>query len=618
MASPSPLVASGSMATATSLIPREVLFGNPERTVPKISPDGHRVAYLAPVENVLNVWVGPIDDIESAHAVTGDSDRGIRAYAWAEDNRHLVYLQDSGGDENWHIHLVDVDAGTSRDVTPFDEVQAQLLATSRRHPGTVLIGLNRRDPQVHDVYRLDLAGGELELVAENPGFVPWAIDDDLRPRGGIRHLPDGGIELVVDDTVLLRAGIDDALATEPVTFSHDGSALYVLTSLDRNAVELCRIDLSTGQLEGVSGDPVYDVSSVDVNPDTLAIEVVSFLRDRVEHRALDPGRSADLAAMQAVAEGDLVLGNRDHADRLRIIGFTADDGPIAYHVFDRAEGTARFLFHHQPRLAGYSLRSMEPFSFSARDGLEVHGYLTFPADAREQLPAVLFVHGGPWARDVWGYSATAQWFADRGYLCVQVNYRGSTGYGKAFLNAADREWGGRMHDDLIDAVNHVVDQGYADPARIGIYGGSYGGYAALLGATFTPDVFACAVDVVGPSNLKTLIESIPPYWAPLLAQFQRRVGNPETEADFLWSRSPLSRVNDIRIPMLIAQGANDPRVKMAESDQIVQAMEERGIPHTYMVFPDEGHGFAKPENSLRFQAEAERFLAEHLGGRCEP
>ncbi|HEU0193260.1 MAG TPA: alpha/beta fold hydrolase [Gaiellales bacterium] len=606
------------MATATSLIPREVLFGNPERIMPKISPDGRRIAYLAPVENVLNVWIGPADDVESARPVTGDAERGIRTHFWAEDNRHLVYLQDTGGDENWHVHLVDPDAGESRDVTPYPGVQAQLLASSRRHPGSIVVGLNRRDPQIHDAYRLDLATGELELLAENPGFVPWVIDDDLRPRGGIRNLPDGSIELEVDGKVLLSAGLDDALSTGPVTFSRDGSALYILTSVDRNAVELFRIDLRAGELEPVAGDPTYDVSNVDVNPDTLEIEVVSFLRERVDHRPLAPGREADLAAMRAVAGGDLVLGTRDHADRLRIIGFTADDGPIAYHLFDRSDGSARFLFHHQPRLADYTLRSMEPFAFTARDGLEVHGYLTFPADGREQLPTVLFVHGGPWARDVWGYSATAQWLADRGYLCVQVNYRGSTGYGKAFLNAATREWGGRMHDDLIDAVQHVVGAGHADPERIGIYGGSYGGYAALVGATFTPDVFACAVDIVGPSNLKTLIESIPPYWAPLLAQFQRRVGNPDTDADFLWSRSPLSRVSDIRIPMLIAQGANDPRVKMAESDQIVRAMEERGIPHTYMVFQDEGHGFARPENSMRFQAEAERFLAEHLGGRCEP
>ena len=606
------------MATATSLIPREVLFGNPERTSPKISPDGRRIAYLAPVAGVLNVWVGPAEDLALARPVTDDSERGIRSHFWAEDNRHLVYLQDTGGDENWHVHLVDPAAGESRDVTPYDGVQAQLLASSRRHPGSVVVGLNRRDPQIHDAYRLDLDTGELELLAENPGFVPWAIDDELRPRGGIRNLPDGSIELEVDGRVLLRAGLDDALATAPVTFNKDGSALYVLTSVDRNAVELFRIDVESGDLEPVAGDPTYDVSNVDVNPDTLEVEVVSFLRDRVDHRALASSRSSDLDAMRSVAGGDLVLGNRDHADRLRIIGFTADDGPVAYHVFDRSAGSARFLFHHQPRLAEYALQPMEPFSFASRDGLEVHGYLTFPADGREQLPTVLFVHGGPWYRDVWGYNPTAQWLADRGYLCVQVNYRGSTGYGKAFLSAADREWGGRMHDDLIDAVRHVTDAGYADAGRVGIYGGSYGGYAALVGATFTPDVFACAVDIVGPSSLKTLIESIPPYWAPLLAQFQRRVGDPETEADFLWSRSPLSRVSDIRIPMLIAQGANDPRVKMAESDQIVQAMEERGIPHTYMVFPDEGHGFAKPANSMRFQAEAERFLAEHLGGRCEP
>jgi dipeptidyl aminopeptidase/acylaminoacyl peptidase len=262
---------------------------------------------------------------------------------------------------------------------------------------------------------------------------------------------------------------------------------------------------------------------------------------------------------------------------------------------------------------------MAPFTFPARDGLEIHGYLTFPpGDQRTGLPAVMNVHGGPWVRDAWGYDGEAQWLANRGYLAVQINYRGSTGYGKAFVNAGDREWGAKMHDDVVDAVNWIVEQGYADPDKVAIYGGSYGGYAALVGAAFTPDVFACAVDIVGPSDLRTLINSIPPYWAPMIAQFHTRVGNPDTEPDFLWSRSPLSRAGDIRIPLLIAQGANDPRVKQAEAEQIVAALTEKGIDHEYMLFPDEGHGFAKPENRLKFYAAAERFLAKHLGGRFEP
>jgi dipeptidyl aminopeptidase/acylaminoacyl peptidase len=301
-----------------------------------------------------------------------------------------------------------------------------------------------------------------------------------------------------------------------------------------------------------------------------------------------------------------------------LAGFTVDDGPVSYYSFDRKTREAAFLFEHQPALSRYPLARMEPFSYTARDGLTVHGYLTFPPGmGRRQLAAVLDVHGGPWARDVWGFDPGSQWLANRGYLSVQVNYRGSTGYGKDFVNAGDREWGGRMHDDLVDALEWLVEQGHVDRSRVGIFGGSYGGYAALAGATFTPDVFRCAVDIVGPSSIKTLIESIPPYWAPLVAQFHTRVGNPETEEEFLWSRSPLSRVGDVKIPILIAQGANDPRVKQAESEQIVAALRAKGIEHEYLLFEDEGHGFAKPENRLRFFAAAERFLARHLGGRFE-
>ncbi len=392
-----------------------------------------------------------------------------------------------------------------------------------------------------------------------------------------------------------------------------------MSSVGVNAGRLVWIDVASGAVEVVAEDPVYDVGGVTLHPDTRAVQAVTFEKDRAELVVLDEAIRADIDALRAVEAGELNILNRDDEDHLWLVAYTADDGPVSYYCWDRASQKATFLFHHQPALSRYVLTAMEPFQFTARDGLEIHGYLSFPPDAdRRDLPAVLDVHGGPWARDAWGLNPEAQWFANRGYVCIQVNFRGSTGYGKDFVNAGDKQWGAKMHDDLLDAVAHVVAQGWVDPDRVAIYGGSYGGYAALVGATFTPGVFRAAVDIVGPSNLKTLIESIPPYWAPLIAQFHTRVGNPETEADLLWSRSPLSRAADVRVPLLIAQGANDPRVKQDESEQIVAALNANGIDHQYLLFADEGHGFAKPENRLRFYAAAEAFLATHLGGRAEP
>jgi dipeptidyl aminopeptidase/acylaminoacyl peptidase len=316
--------------------------------------------------------------------------------------------------------------------------------------------------------------------------------------------------------------------------------------------------------------------------------------------------------------GDFFITSRDDNDNTWIIAFTTDNGPVPFYVYNRQNQTMHFLFDNQPELNKYTLANMKPVEFTARDGLTVHGYLSLPiSEQQTNLPMVLNVHGGPWERDTWGYDPEAQWFTNRGYACLQVNFRGSTGYGKEFLNAGDREWGRNMHNDLVDGVNWVVQQGIADPKRIAIYGGSYGGYAALVGATFTPDLFTCAVDIVGPSSLITLINTIPPYWSTFLATFHKRVGNPDTEEEFLKSRSPLFKVDQIKIPMLIAQGANDPRVKQSESEQIVEAMKGKGIAYEYMLFPDEGHGFAKPENRLKFYAAAERFLATHLGGRYE-
>jgi dipeptidyl aminopeptidase/acylaminoacyl peptidase len=488
----------------------------------------------------------------------------------------------------------------------------------------VLVGINADNPQLHDVYRLHLASGELVKEIENPGYAGWLADEDLVVRCAIEPLPDGSFNVLVRDSgadefrFLLGIPAEDATSTDVVSFSGDGRSLLMISSAGADTGRLTRVDLATGESTVLAEDPEADVSGALLDPDTRDPQIVMILKDRMTYVVLDPSVEEDLKAVRALHPGDPSISGRDEADTTWLVAFNVDAGSVTYFTYDRATKAGRPLFSARPALSGYELAPMEPFSFRARDGLVVHGYLTFPPGlGRSGLPAVVDVHGGPQVRDTWGYNPEAQWLANRGYLCIQVNYRGSTGYGKSFVAAGDREWGGKMHDDLVDAVDYAVSEGWADRSKVAIYGGSYGGYAALVGAAFTPDVFCCAVDIVGPSNLKTLLETIPPYWAPMIAQLYRRVGNPETDAEFLWSRSPLSRARDIRIPLLIAQGANDPRVKQAESEQIVAALKEAGIDHEYMLFPDEGHGFAKPENRIKFYAAAERFLAKYLGGRYE-
>ncbi len=610
------------------LIPRRVLFGNPERVLPRISPDGTRLAWIAPHEGVLNVWVAPVGDDgvdwAAARVVTDDTDRGIRVYAWAHDGRHVLYLQDSGGDENWRLHDVNLSTMQRRDLTPFEGVRTELIAAEKKFPTEILVGLNRDNPELHDVYRLNLIDGELVKEEENPGFIDWVADTQLIVRASIAPQPDGGIVLMVRDgrgeewRPLLTVPAEDAMTSGPIAFSEDGLSMLALSSVGADTGGLVRIDVATGDTQLLARDPDTDVTGVRLNPDTREPQIVMFEKDRVEYQVLDRSVDADLAAIRVLNPGDPVFADADDADETWLVAFSNDTSAASYYSYDRRTRRGSFLLNTRPELGQYELAPMEPFTFTARDGLTIHGYATFPPGApRTGLPMVLLVHGGPWARDSWAFDAEAQWLANRGYLAVQVNFRGSTGYGKAFVNAGNREWGGKMQDDLTDAVGYVLGQGWADPARVAIFGGSYGGYASLAGAAFTPDLFCCAVDIVGPSNLKTLIETIPPYWAPMIAQFHTRVGDPDKDAEFLWSRSPLARARDIRIPLLIAQGANDPRVKQAESEQIVTALTEAGIEHEYMLFPDEGHGFAKPENRLRFYAAAERFLARYLGGRAE-
>ena len=610
------------------LIPLSVLFGNPERVNPRLSPDGSQLAWIAPHDDVLNVWVAPIGadgvDWDAARVVTDDTDRGIRQFAWTHDGRHLLYAQDKGGDENWRLYDVDLPTMLRRDLTPFEGVQAQIIGLERSRPDEVLVGMNKANPQLHDVYRLHLTTGDLVKEIDNPGYIGWVADAELQVRAAAAPQRDGSYALMVRDAgsadwrELLRIPPGDAESTDVLTFSADGGSLLLATPIDAEASRLVRVELATSATEVLAEDPEADVSAVRVHPDTREPQVVTFLKARSVYRVLDPSVAGHVEAIRRLHPGDPVFAHGDDDDRVWLAAFTNDAGSMSYYTYDTSTGAASFLFQARPELSRYELAAMDPFSFTARDGLTIHGYLSFPpGEDRTDLPTVLFVHGGPWARDTWGFDPEAQWLANRGYLCIQVNFRGSTGYGKAFLNAGDREWGAKMQDDLSDAVAHAISQGWTDPEKVAIFGGSYGGYAALAGATFTPGIYCCAVDVVGPSNLITLIQTIPPYWAPMISMFHRRVGDPEKDRDFLWSRSPLSAVDQIRSPLLIAQGANDPRVKQAESEQIVAALQKAGIDHDYMLFPDEGHGFAKPENRLKFYAAADKFLSRHLGGRAD-
>lgn len=606
------------------LIPKEILFGNPENTIPRISPDASKLAYIAPVDNVLNIWVKTVGK-DDERPITNDDNRGIYRYFWAEDNKHIIYLQDVDGNENWRLYQVDLETNEIKDLTPFEDVQVRIIDRDKNYPNELLIEMNKEDEMLHDAYHLDLLTGELLLIAKNPGnILKWKTDTDFNIRAAFAATPDGGFDLLIREdndsewTELLTWDSENALSSYPVSFSKDGDYLYLMDSRNSNTSRLVKLEISTGNIEVIAEDPIYDVSSVFIHPDDYNIQAVSFTKERDEWIVLDKTIEDDFNIIKELDDGDFFIYNRDNNNENWLVAFTRDIGPVPFYLYNRNTKEATFLFYNQPNLNNYTLSSIEPISFQSRDGLTIHGYITFPVGKeRENLPMVLNVHGGPYARDTWGYNPEVQWLANRGYAVLQINFRGSIGYGKDFINAADKEWGGKMHDDLIDGVNWAIDQGYADPEKIAIYGGSYGGYAALVGATFTPDIFCCAVDIVGPSNLLTFIQSIPPYWSSIKAMLYKRIGNPETEEDFLISRSPLFKVDKIKIPVLIAQGANDPRVPQEESEQIVQAMIDNNIDYEYLLFEDEGHGFIKPENRLRFYSTAEKFLSKHLGGRYE-
>jgi dipeptidyl aminopeptidase/acylaminoacyl peptidase len=616
----------------SGLIPRQILFGNPEKTSPRISPDGKFLSYLAPRDGVMNIWVAPVDKLDEAEPVTADKKRGIRSHSWAYTSRHILYSQDKNGDEDFHVYRVDLETKKTTDLTPLKKVRAQIEAVSHKFPTEILIGLNDRNPQFHDVYKVNLETGAKELVQKNTGFAGFVTDDDYRVRFASKFTADGGSLYLKPDgkggwSDFLKIPMADSLTTAIAGFDKSGDALYLLDSRGRNTSALAVLDLKTGKQSVIAQDARTDAGGVIAHPTEKTIQAVSFTYERTRWEFKDDKVADDFKQLARVADGDISVASTTLDDQQWVVSFLMDNGPVRYYLYNRPTQKARFLFTNQRKLEGLPLQKMHPQVVKSRDGLDLVCYLTLPPGSdlknlgrpTQPVPMVLDVHGGPWGRDRWGFDPQHQFLANRGYAVLSVNFRGSTGLGKKFLNAGNREWAGKMHDDLLDAVDWAVKEKIAEPGKVAIYGGSYGGYATLVGLTFTPDTFACGVDIVGPSNLVTLLGSIPAYWAPALQLFKDRVGDHTTDEGrkFLMERSPLSRADKIRRPLLIGQGANDPRVKQAESDQIVKAMQEKNIPVTYALFPDEGHGFARPENRLAFFAVTEAFLARHLGGRYE-
>ena len=629
------LMTAAQAVNSVPLIPREAIYGNPVRAQGRISPDGKWLSWLAPYEGVMNVFIAPADDMDAVRRMTSATDRPIPQYFWSPLSDSILYVQDKAGDENYLLYQVDLESGEERNLTPFEDTRVQIVGTSNTIKDQMLIGLNNRDARFHDVHMLDLRTGETELVEQNDdAFMGYVADDSLTLRWAMRANAEGGTDMFeitdgqVAETPRETTTLEDALTTGVAGYTTDGKTLYWIESRGRNTAAVIAENTETGEKRVIAEDDKADIGGTLQDPQTGEIEAYSVNYLKNEWHALDPETKASLDWLETQLEGEFGVQSRTEDDRRWIV---ANDPVIEgskVYLYDRDAQTLSELYTSRPELEGAPLQPMHPREIPARDGLTLVSYLTLPpgSDADgdgvpdEAVPMVLLVHGGPWARDGYGFNRAHQWLANRGYAVLSVNFRGSTGLGKDFLNAGNLEWGKKMHDDLIDAVDWAADQGIAQRDRVAIMGGSYGGYATLAGLTFTPETFACGVDIVGPSNLETLLESIPPYWEPQVKQFHERMGNPNTPEGLalLKERSPLHKANAITKPLLIGQGANDPRVKQPESDQIVSAMEADGIPVTYVLFPDEGHGFAKPTNNIAFNAIAENFLATCLGGRAEP
>jgi dipeptidyl aminopeptidase/acylaminoacyl peptidase len=616
------------------LIPRKLLFGNPERAAGAISPDGRWLGYVAPDDGVLNVFVAPREHPENAKVVTHDRQRGVRQFWFAYDGTHLLYPQDEGGNENFHIFSVDLDSGKQSDLTPFKNARADLDKLSPKHPHELLINANDRNPKYFDPLRIDLRTGKRTRELKNDSYAGFTSDDDFNLRLASKSLADGSSEWFQRTShgnwkSIGKVPQADALTTNPLGFTRDGKTLYILDSRGRDTAALFALDWASSKRTLLYEDAHADVGGVlaDVKTGTARAVSINYLRN--EWMLLDPSLRKDFNYLKTLGDGEIDVVSQSADDGYWVVLLSRSDASPKYYLYDRTAGKAELWFDARPALAQAKLAAMHPVEIPARDGLKLVSYYTLPRQAdvdgsgkpTHPVPLVLLVHGGPWGRDVYGYNRYHQWLANRGYAVLSVNYRASTGFGKEFVNAGDLQWGRKMHDDLLDAVDWAVSHGITTREQVAIMGGSYGGYATLAGLTMTPGTFACGVDIVGPSNLFTLLQSIPPYWTSFRAQFYTRMGNPETQQGrtLLKERSPLTYADKITKPLLIGQGKNDPRVNINESEQIVKAMQAKNIPVTYVLYPDEGHGFVRPENNTSFNAVAEQFLsAKCLGGRYEP
>jgi dipeptidyl aminopeptidase/acylaminoacyl peptidase len=617
------------------LIERQKLFGNPSRSQGRLSPDGKWISWIAPRDGVLNIWVAPVSDPSNGRPLTDEKKRPIRAYFWSPDSATILFVNDKGGDENFLLYSVNVVTADQHTLTPFEKTRVEVVGVSNHVKDRILIGLNNRDPKWHDVYSLDLKTNALTPLLTNTGdYAGFLADEQLKLRIATKSRPDGGTDFFrvagnkVDDKPFASVGLDDSLTTSPAGFTADGKTLYWIDSRGRDTAVLIAQDTKTGKTRILAESSKADIDGALADPQTGRVQAYAVNYFKTEWTALDPAIKGDLDFLQSHLKGEIFVTSRTYADDLWTVAVDPVTAPSSTYLYNRKARSLTRLYVTRPELEGATLADMHPVEIKTRDGLTEVSYLTLPpgSDTKQSghpdhpVPMVLFVHGGPWGRDGFGYNPYHQWLANRGYAVLSVNYRGSTGFGKSYISAGDLQWGAKMHDDLIDAVEWAIANGVTTRDKVAIMGGSYGGYATLAGLTFTPDTFACGVDIVGPSNLNTLLKTIPPYWEALKAQFYKRMGDPTTEAGqkLLHDRSPLFKADAIKKPLLIGQGANDPRVNVAESEQIVKAMADKKIPVTYIVFPDEGHGFARPENNIAFNAAAEQFLGVCLGGRSEP
>ncbi len=604
-------------AFGADLIPLEDFFKNPQQAYFQISPDGKYVSFTQPYEHRMNIYVRPIGSDEATR-ITSVTDRDIWSYFWKGPNR-ILFSRDFGGDENYHIFGVDPDGGNLTDLTPFEGVRANIVDDMPDHDTDILVSLNKENPQVFDVYRLNTVTGEMTMVAKNPGNITgWVTDHDYNVRIAIQT--DG-----VNHTYLYRDGGDGAFkeimtigfkdSFSPLFFTFDNKYIYASSDLGRDRQALVKYDLANKkELEVLYEHPEVDVAELSYSRARKVLTSIGYTDWKYQRVLLDSVAEKYYKMLdEKFPEFDtyLTFSNRD--EDIFIARTMNDRSTGAYYLFNTKTGDITKLADRNPWLPMDQLAEMKAVTYTTRDGMTIHGYLTVPVGVEpKNLPVVVNPHGGPWARDSWGFNGEVQFLANRGFAVFQMNFRGSTGYGKKFWQSSFKQWGKTMQDDITDGVNWLIDQGIADPKRIAIYGGSYGGYATLAGLAFTPDLYCCGVDYVGVSNLFTFMNSIPPYWEPFRNMFYEMVGNPAEDSALFAAASPVYHVDNIKVPVLVAQGANDPRVNINESNQIVDALKKKGIEVVYMVKDNEGHGFANEENKFDFYRAMEEFLTKQL------